>query len=98
MIRETVFYSGRVQGVGFRHTTAGLAKEAAVAGYVQNLPDGRVKLVAEGKDADVQAFVDAVQETLGQHIDKIDSSRSVGTGEFGVGEAYVADGAFRVRL
>ena len=39
MIRKVVFYSGRVQGVGFRYTTANLAKRFHVAGYVQNLDE-----------------------------------------------------------
>ena len=48
MIRETVYFEGRVQGVGFRMTTARLAKNHDVAGVVKNLPDGRVQLIAEG--------------------------------------------------
>ncbi|MEM6458241.1 MAG: acylphosphatase [Planctomycetota bacterium] len=93
MIRETIHYSGRVQGVGFRYRTASLAKLYAVAGTVRNLPDGRVKLVAEGDAEDVEAFVDAVQDSLDGHITAIDSARSVGTGEMGEpGD----DGAFRV--
>ena len=49
MIRNTVHYTGHVQGVGFRYTTTTIAGKHNVAGYVQNLPDGRVRLVAEGK-------------------------------------------------
>lgn len=95
MIRETIHYSGRVQGVGFRHTTATLARGHAVAGYVQNLSDGRVKLVAEGEAEAVQGFVDAVQEAMGGNIADVASTRSVGTGEFGSpGEPA----AFRVKL
>lgn len=95
MIRETIHYSGRVQGVGFRYTTAGVAKEHIVAGYVKNLPDGRVKLVVEGVADAVVGFVDAVQEAMGGNIASVDSHRSVGTGEFGEpGEPR----AFRVLL
>ena len=43
---ETVYFSGRVQGVGFRFTTLQVAKEFEVAGFVSNLPDGRVRLEA----------------------------------------------------
>jgi acylphosphatase len=46
--RRTVFYSGLVQGVGFRYTTQRIAQQHAFAGFVRNLPDGRVQLVAEG--------------------------------------------------
>ena len=83
MIRETLHYTGRVQGVGFRYTAANLAKGFAVAGAVRNLPDGRVKLVAEGPADQVAALVDAVQQAMGPNITGVESARSQGTGEFG---------------
>jgi acylphosphatase len=43
-----VFYSGRVQGVGFRYTAKRIADRHGLSGFVRNLPDGRVELVAEG--------------------------------------------------
>ena len=46
--RAHVFYSGRVQGVGFRYSTREVACGYEVTGRVRNLPDGRVELVAEG--------------------------------------------------
>src|SRR6187455_864933 len=46
--RRRVWYEGRVQGVGFRYTARGLAGGFPVSGYVRNLDDGRVELVAEG--------------------------------------------------
>jgi acylphosphatase len=95
MIRETVHYTGRVQGVGFRHTTATLARGHAVAGYVRNLPDGRVKLVAEGPAEAVVALVDAVQSAMAGNIQTVESARSLGTGEFG---SPGDDAAFRIRL
>ena len=95
MIRETLLYSGQVQGVGFRHTTATLARNYAVAGYVQNLSDGRVRLVAEGAADEVQAFVDDLQETMTSYIQGVDSHLSVGTGEYG---RPGPDGAFRIKL
>jgi acylphosphatase len=66
--RATVHYRGRVQGVGFRYTTASLAERFDVAGYVQNLPDGRVRLVAEGVEHEVEGLLAAVRERLGRHI------------------------------
>jgi acylphosphatase len=59
-VRKRVLYSGRVQGVGFRYTAYDLARGFPVAGYVRNLADGRVELVAEGEGADVAAFLAAV--------------------------------------
>ena len=46
--RRKVHFRGRVQGVGFRYTVRGVASGFAVTGYVKNLPDGRVLVVAEG--------------------------------------------------
>ena len=43
-----VHYEGRVQGVGFRYTVKNLAREYDVSGTVENLPDGRVVLLASG--------------------------------------------------
>jgi acylphosphatase len=67
---ETVFFSGRVQNVGFRFTTSQVAREFEVAGYVTNLGDGRVKLEVEGRGAEVAAFVSAVEERMHGYVRK----------------------------
>lgn len=67
---ETVFFSGHVQGVGFRYQTLQVAKGFEVSGYVRNLPDGRVQVEAEGSAGEVAAFVAAVQEQLESYIRK----------------------------
>ncbi|MBX3735416.1 MAG: acylphosphatase [Candidatus Didemnitutus sp.] len=67
---ESVFFSGHVQGVGFRYQTLQVAKGFEVSGFVRNLPDGRVQLEAEGEKAEVAAFVGAVQEHLAGYIRK----------------------------
>ena len=61
---ETIYFSGRVQGVGFRYTVLQIAKEFEVAGFVSNLADGRVHLEAEGQPAEVGAFVTEVLERM----------------------------------
>ncbi len=71
-----VYYSGRVQGVGFRFTAQHVARGFDVAGYVRNLPDGRVELVAEGDPAEIDGFLAAVRDAMGHHIrDMIDRIR-----------------------
>ena len=55
-----IIYSGHVQGVGFRYTTKTVAAGFEVAGTVRNLPDGRVELVAEGAQAELEAFRAAI--------------------------------------
>ncbi|MGC4072903.1 MAG: acylphosphatase [Nibricoccus sp.] len=59
---ETVFFTGRVQGVGFRYSTLQVAKEFEITGFVKNLPDGRVHLEAQGAKGEVDAFVKSVEE------------------------------------
>ena len=83
MIRMTVFYSGRVQGVGFRYTVTQIAERFAVAGYVQNLPDGRVRLVAEGVAAQLKSFIEAVDDRMSRYIDQKTAGQTDATGEFG---------------
>lgn len=56
----TVFYSGRVQGVGFRYTVKTVAAGFDVTGTIRNLPDGRVELVAAGERAELEAFRAAI--------------------------------------
>ena len=53
----TVYFTGRVQGVGFRYQALQVAREFEVSGVVQNLPDGRVQLEAEGAAEEVRAFI-----------------------------------------
>ena len=83
MTRHTIYFCGRVQGVGFRYTTRAIARGFAVAGYVQNLPDGCVRLVAEGEPTELDAFVKAIVDQMGPYIDGRTMDRTDATGEFG---------------
>jgi len=56
-----IFYSGSVQGVGFRYATKSVAAGFEVTGTVRNLPDGRVELIAEGARGELEAFRDAIR-------------------------------------
>ena len=57
MVSKICCVSGRVQGVYYRGTTVARARELAINGYVRNLPDGRVEVLAQGEDAAVAAFI-----------------------------------------
>jgi acylphosphatase len=61
--RVVVFYSGRVQGVGFRVTARQIACGYDVTGLVRNLPDGRVELIVEGAKGELEAFLQAIGES-----------------------------------
>lgn len=67
-LRATIHYAGRVQGVGFRYTVYQLAKGYEAAGYVKNLPDGRVELVAEGAESEVRGFLDDIANKMVGYI------------------------------
>lgn len=69
--RAHVYYTGRVQGVGFRYTAERLALELGLTGWVKNLPDGRVEIVCEGSKDKIDQLLENIQKSsLGPHIKK----------------------------
>lgn len=68
MICKQAYFWGRVQGVGFRATTQHIAGRYAVTGYVRNLPDGQVEVVACGEADEVQRFLDAISTRMARFI------------------------------
>ncbi len=63
-IRRTIYFSGNVQGVGFRYAACNIASKFRVTGFVRNLSDGRVELVVEGREFDLDRFQTAVEEAM----------------------------------
>ncbi len=80
--RRIVFYSGRVQGVGFRYTTRQIAQQHAVTGWVRNLPDRRVQLVVEGEPAKLDRLLAAIADRMSDYIHSAQVSREPAIGEF----------------
>ena len=81
--RLHVYYQGRVQGVGFRGAVREVATGFDVTGWVRNLSDGRVELVAEGDRPELEAFQDAIPKAgLRRFIRAATEDWSNGTGEF----------------
>ena len=69
MSSTQVYYSGNVQGVGFRYSVKQIAKGFDVTGWVRNLRDGRVELQVSGQPAELAAFLEAVANSeLRAHI------------------------------
>lgn len=81
-LRRTTQFSGRVQGVGFRYATRNLAARFRVTGFVRNLPDGRVQLVAEGPEIELDRFEAAIENAMKGHITDTQSSDQPALGEF----------------
>ena len=81
--RLYLFYSGRVQGVGFRYTVKALTRGFEVTGTVRNLADGRVELIAEGPRPELEEFRKAIQDSeLGHFIEQEEVSWADARNEF----------------
>jgi len=61
MVRYEVIFKGRVQGVGFRYSTQDYAQELGLLGWVRNLSDGGVQMVAEGAEEDVLELIRKIE-------------------------------------
>ena len=82
MLRQTCYFSGRVQGVGFRYTVQNLALQYNVRGYVRNMADGRVELVMEGPEPEMDHLLDNLKSRMSGFIKKIVVDHAPATGEF----------------
>ena len=82
MQRQTCYFSGRVQGVGFRYTVQNLALQYNVRGYVRNMADGRVELVMEGPESEMGGLINDINQKMNGYIKKVQTDTSPATGEF----------------
>ena len=79
--RLHTYYSGLVQGVGFRFTAERAAVSFGIDGWVKNLKDGRVEILCEGKEAALKEFQSKLDSVFKDYIRDIKSDWSVATGE-----------------
>jgi acylphosphatase len=86
--RYHVYFSGQVQGVGFRFIASRLAGHYDVSGWVRNLGDGRVELDVQAEKADLDDFLAGLQKQFSVHLRDIDKQ------ELPLGEAK---GEFEIR-
>jgi len=77
-----VLYSGRVQGVGFRYTARRIAQQHAVTGFVRNLDDGRVELVAEGAPSEIDRLLAEILEAMTGYIRDVQVDAIPVTGKY----------------
>ena len=80
--RREVYYRGRVQGVGFRYTVCQVARRHEVSGFVENLPDGRVHMIAEGAIRTLNEFLADVDEAMAGYVHHRAIDKTAATGEF----------------
>jgi acylphosphatase len=80
--RRELYFSGRVQGVGFRYRARDLAARFPLTGFVRNLADGRVELVVEGAAENIDRFLTELNARMAHNIQSVDQSHAPPTGEF----------------
>lgn len=66
------FFSGMVQGVGFRFTTRMLANRHKIKGWVRNTPNGKVEMMAEGEKERLNEFLDDLRSEFQNYISDVD--------------------------
>lgn len=71
-IRRHIYFSGMVQGVGFRYRSSYLAQSLGLTGWVKNLWDNRVEMEIQGEKKDIEAFLDRLQSQRFISIDGMD--------------------------
>ena len=77
-----IHYIGSVQGVGFRYNARSIAQHLGVVGWVKNLPDGGVELVAEGEEEKLKELKENIRQEMGNYISDEQASWEAATGVF----------------
>lgn len=80
--RLHVYYSGSVQGVGFRFTAERMAISSGLSGWVKNLRDGRVEVLCEGRGESLKEFLRKISDAFKEYIRDADVEWGEATGEF----------------
>ena len=62
MVRKHIFFSGNVQGDGFRYRSFYIAQSLGLTGWVENLWDGRVEMEVQGSEASIREMLARVQQ------------------------------------
>ena len=77
-----VYYSGAVQGVGFRFTARDVADDLGISGWVKNLRNGQVEVVAEAEEEILKEFLSKINKYFSGYIKDIDIQWSNAADEF----------------
>ena len=80
--RLHIYYSGSVQGVGFRYTAERFAYSLGLTGWARNLRDGRVEVLCEGKESAAKEFLQKIEGVFKSYIRDCAVDWAEATGEF----------------
>lgn len=80
--RVHAYYTGYVQGVGFRFTAEDIALSLKLTGWVKNLPDGGVEVVCEGEEPVIEDFLERLDSRMKRYVKKRDIEWEKYQGEF----------------
>jgi len=68
MVAKNIIFTGQVQGVGFRFTAFHVANQYKLTGFVRNLPDGTVEMLAQGPADDIAGCIREIEESFSGYI------------------------------
>mgnify|MGYP002769791935 FL=1 len=60
-VRKHIYFSGQVQGVGFRYRATNAARANGLTGWVDNLWDGRVEMEVQGDPIEIEQMLQEIQ-------------------------------------
>ncbi len=68
MIAREITFAGRVQGVGFRFTARRAANRRQLTGFVRNMPNGSVEMLAQGRPEDIDDCIRDIKESFAGYM------------------------------
>ena len=77
-----LYYTGKVQGIGFRYTVLDIALGLKVGGWVKNLNDGRVEVLAESEESALNVFLEQIRQYFSRYIIDVAVEWLPANGEF----------------
>ncbi len=82
MQRLHLYFSGQVQGVGFRYTALTVAQQFKITGWVRNCSEDRVEVMAEGSVKDLEDYLGKLGDEMSGYIRRVDRTWETATGEW----------------